>query len=87
MDLVNHHVDIDGMGVVVLTVANLRLRDEVLGERLVAVRLHNLGVGLQCLLHLAGILVVVRLAVVDVATPAGEAVEDASQLATVEDFA
>lgn len=42
MNLVHHHVDIDGMGVVILAVADSRLRYEVLGERLVAVRLHKL---------------------------------------------
>ena len=61
MNLVHYHVDIDGMGVVILAVADFRLRYEVLGERLVAVRFHNLGVGFQGLLHLAGILVVVAL--------------------------
>ena len=86
MDLVHHHVDIDAMGVVVLAVADSRLRYEVLGERLVAVRLHDLDVFLQGLLHLAGILVVVGLAVVDIAAAGGEAVEDAGQLAVGEDL-
>ena len=70
-----------------MTVADFRLRYEVLGECLVAVSIHNLGVFLQGLLHLAGILVVVGLAVVDVAAATGESVKDAGELATGKDFA
>lgn len=57
-----------------------------MGERLVAVRFHNLGVGFQGLLHLAGILVVIGLAVVDVAAAGDERIEDTSKFAVAEDL-
>lgn len=87
LDLVHNHADIHAMDVVTLTVADFRLRYEVLGERLVAVGLHDPCVRLQGLFHLAGILIVVGLAVVDIAAAGGESVKDAGELATGKDFA